>query len=705
MEPNMNFTYRDSKNVEHTISFEEKDFALSQYDTKLSDEKMKSKPTTFFKDALHRFSKNKSSVAGAIILGTIALMAVFVPIIDTNSLDITQPFMAKQAKLQPKLFAPGTGFWDGTTQYKNIPINFDWDAYDADGTYSGAPAQTENSSLNAQAILGDIAYSKVGEKKLDGAPTTYARGGYICFSMPAGQQSDIYLRTPLASFLAGSYDYHFEVTMGDVSDFEDFPYGYQGDYSFAFSYAPMTSPNTYQTIVIEPESAQRPDGNTVYTFSLSDYPDIVSGLSIADAGTVSGYFSIVLKGGSGHQSSAIMKSLQIDARDGSRPVTESEKEKMAKISALDANGTLLRAGDKEQEAYAYRSNGNLAVFHADYVTGTFTYDTYEAAFGNYLKTDFTIDNLRIYGEKGWMTFDYSIADFLASSRKQDEVDRFVAGVHLTEEGEERCPLQITEENPLVGKSVGAGSLRTVSFSGMVSRYREYGYESMPIFLFGTDDLGRDMFKLVFNGLRFSLILGIVTTAINLTIGLIWGALSGYFGGWVDIVMERVCEILGGIPFVVVMTLILINRPDGFPIMLMVGIALCATGWLGTASLTRTQFYRFKDREYILAARTLGAKDTRLIFRHILPNAIGTLITSSVLMIPSVIFSEASLSYLKLVNGLEGFGSTLSENQIFMMNYPFLILFPSVVMALVMISFNLFGNGLRDAFNPSLKGGE
>ena len=154
-----------------------------------------------------------------------------------------------------------------------------------------------------------------------------------------------------------------------------------------------------------------------------------------------------------------------------------------------------------------------------------------------------------------------------------------------------------------------------------------------------------------------------------------------------------------------MTLILINRPDGFPIMLMVGIALCATGWLGTASLTRTQFYRFKDREYILAARTLGAKDTRLIFRHILPNAIGTLITSSVLMIPSVIFSEASLSYLKLVNGLEGFGSTLSENQIFMMNYPFLILFPSVVMALVMISFNLFGNGLRDAFNPSLKGGE
>ena len=154
-----------------------------------------------------------------------------------------------------------------------------------------------------------------------------------------------------------------------------------------------------------------------------------------------------------------------------------------------------------------------------------------------------------------------------------------------------------------------------------------------------------------------------------------------------------------------MTLILINRPENMSTILMVGIALCTTGWLGTASLTRTQFYRFKDREYILAARTLGASDFRLIFRHILPNAIGTLITSSVLMIPSVIFSEASLSYLGLVNGMEGFGSVLSSNQIYMTTYPYLILFPSVVMALVMISFNLFGNGLRDAFNPSLKGGE
>jgi oligopeptide transport system permease protein len=136
------------------------------------------------------------------------------------------------------------------------------------------------------------------------------------------------------------------------------------------------------------------------------------------------------------------------------------------------------------------------------------------------------------------------------------------------------------------------------------------------------------------------------------------------------------------------------------------LALCLTGWIGTASITRTQFYRFKDMEYILAARTLGASDFRLIFRHVLPNAIGTIITSSVLMIPSVIFSEATISYLNLgLQGMASFGVILSDNQHFLSTNPVLIVFPSVVMALIMISFNLFGNGLRDAFNPSLKGEE
>ena len=128
--------------------------------------------------------------------------------------------------------------------------------------------------------------------------------------------------------------------------------------------------------------------------------------------------------------------------------------------------------------------------------------------------------------------------------------------------------------------------------------------------------------------------------------------------------------------------------------------------MGTAARTRTQFYRFKGREYILASRTLGSSDMRLIFKHILPNAMGTIITSAVLMIPSVIFSEASVAYLGIgLAEMDSLGVILSDNQKFIETNPTLIVFPSVIMALIMISFNLFGNGLRDAFNPSLKGAE
>ena len=136
------------------------------------------------------------------------------------------------------------------------------------------------------------------------------------------------------------------------------------------------------------------------------------------------------------------------------------------------------------------------------------------------------------------------------------------------------------------------------------------------------------------------------------------------------------------------------------------LALCMTGWIGTAARTRTQFYRFKGREYVLASRTLGSSDIRLIFKHILPNAMGTIITASVLMITSGIYSEATLAYLNLgLQGLQSFGVMMSNNQQYLAVYPNLVIFPAAVMALMMISFNLFGNGLRDALNPALKGSE
>ena len=168
-------------------------------------------------------------------------------------------------------------------------------------------------------------------------------------------------------------------------------------------------------------------------------------------------------------------------------------------------------------------------------------------------------------------------------------------------------------------------------------------------------------------------------------------------------MERFCDILGGVPWIVVMTLCILHLGNNIFTFF---LALCMTGWMGTAARTRTQFYRFKGREYVLASRTLGSSDIRLIFKHILPNSLGTIITSSVFMITSVIFSEASLAYLNLgLQGEHSFGIILSDNQKFITKSPYLIVIPAIIISLMMISFNLFGNGLRDAVNPSLKGSE
>ena len=174
-------------------------------------------------------------------------------------------------------------------------------------------------------------------------------------------------------------------------------------------------------------------------------------------------------------------------------------------------------------------------------------------------------------------------------------------------------------------------------------------------------------------------------------------------------MERFSDILGNVPFMVVVTLFKLHIADKVGTVATLLFAFVLTGWIGMASTTRMQFYRYKNQEYVLAARTLGASDRRIMFKHIFPNALGTLITSSVLVIPGVIFSESSLSYLGIINLSTGsttsVGTLMATARGSLSTYPHAILFPAIFIALLMITFNLFGNGLRDAFNPSLRGSE
>ena len=229
----------------------------------------------------------------------------------------------------------------------------------------------------------------------------------------------------------------------------------------------------------------------------------------------------------------------------------------------------------------------------------------------------------------------------------------------------------------------------------------------PEFLFGSNSVGQDILVRLASGIQLSLLLAVGVSVINLLIGAIYGTIEGYYGGRVDLIMERIVDILSGVPFIIVATLFQLHLANTVGIVPSLLFAFVLTGWIGTSRRVRTQFYRFKGQEYVLAARTLGASDARLMFKHIFPNTLGTIITSSVLVIPSVIFSESMLTYLGIVNlsgsTMTSIGSMLSDGQAVLASYPHVIFFPALVISLLMISFNLFGNGLRDAFNPSLRG--
>ena len=252
-----------------------------------------------------------------------------------------------------------------------------------------------------------------------------------------------------------------------------------------------------------------------------------------------------------------------------------------------------------------------------------------------------------------------------------------------------------------------GEFETSSAFGKAIMYRVkvnmYSLNGMPdtYYWFGTDTLGRDIFSRLWQGTRVSLLLALAVVTVNLTIGLIVGAVCGYYGGWIDLIIQRLMDVVWNIPSLPLTILLIMMFGSGI---LPLVLVFCLTGWMGNANSVRMQFYRYKGREYVLASRTMGASDLRLMFRHILPNAVGTIITGCALSVPSVVFQEAGLSYLGL--GVQApnpsIGMLLSDGQKVLLDYPSQLVFPGIVIVLLMLAFNLLGNGLRDAFNPSLR---
>ncbi|CAH8715071.1 ABC transporter permease [Paenibacillus thiaminolyticus] len=219
--------------------------------------------------------------------------------------------------------------------------------------------------------------------------------------------------------------------------------------------------------------------------------------------------------------------------------------------------------------------------------------------------------------------------------------------------------------------------------------------------FGTDDLGRDMFARTWMGARISLTVGFSAAAINLFIGVIYGGIMGYIGGRLDEVMNKISEIIYSIPdLLVAILLVVVFEPSLSTIIL----ALCVTGWINMSWIVRGQMMQLKNQEYALASRSLGSSGMRILFRHLLPNAMGPIIVTLTLAVPAAIFSEAVLSFLGLgvQSPAASWGTMINDALKAMIIHPWRLAFPALFISLMMLCFNLFGDGLRDALDPKMK---
>ncbi len=714
------------------------DFVLQQADKEIHEQKFQTKPTTFFKDSLKRFSKNKSSVVASYILGFLILLAIFVPIISPYDVSRAADDIAFNY-LEPKLFENANGFWDGTVKKTNVPV--------------------DTSSLNPDDWWPDETYYKrdgisnyvLSDEQYTSNVSSFGRGGFI----RAGYYGtyglkEAELETPESSSIEFPAvldlntttltlekfdtvdekkikDYHEKEEVSTELPSNVLPENFDLGYASLLFYYEDANDNETKTIeLVAPKLVQ----NIGSTLDVADKDPIDIGSIIkanANGQTIfeKFYFTIKVKGlettPADKSVCTLIKSFSI--KTGGNPSKETKAyfeggnfdkkvgtvtykftipgvsfddamEMMARTSKLSASDLkIVNTGYwTVQDLRKYSKNIHLG--RCTYAS--FTYDTYKGVFGRREGISITGSRLDEYVDKGWLDWDYEAVPNADGTWK---VLSCVCDILS-----EKCPILEPFEPEDISVVQPAGlDEPVVTVKCTVTYYRFLGYDKMPAFTFGTDKIGVDMFKYVFEGLRNSLILGVITFAVCFVFGLIYGAVSGYFGGTVDLVMERITDILAGIPWIVLMTIAILHLGQNFGTFV---LALCLTGWIGTASTTRTQFYRFRGREYVLASRTLGASDARLIAKHILPNAMGTIITGAVLMIPSVIFSEATISYLGLgFKGLSSLGVILSDNQAELFSHPYLLLFPATVIALIMISFNLFGNGLRDAINPSLKGEE
>ena len=237
-------------------------------------------------------------------------------------------------------------------------------------------------------------------------------------------------------------------------------------------------------------------------------------------------------------------------------------------------------------------------------------------------------------------------------------------------------------------------------------YKETNYDiiyqipSMEHF-FGTDQFGRDLWVRTWMGTRISLLIAFVAALLDLTLGVTYGAVSALAGGKVDAVMQRIIEVLVGIPHLIIVILLMMVMPAGIWTIV---VALSITGWVNMARLVRGSILKLKNQEFVLAARVLGTSTAEIIWKHLIPNTVGVIVINAMFTIPSAIFTEAFLSFIGI--GMQepkaSLGVLINNGYQVLRNFPHVLIFPAIVIVLIMVCFSILGDGLRDALDPRMR---